>query len=375
MIDEYVVMGQNALARTLIAAFLIVLLLISICQVDIVWADGGWLRPPYDGNYRLTAFFDHHFPNYGNDGQITIYTGESVADCSPHCYTGHPGYDWSMTTGTPILASARGVVRVRIDSTTGYGRRLIIDHENGYYTLYAHLNSFNVTINQRVASGDLIAWSGSSGTSQPHFHFGTYHGLAITDFEQFATDPFGWRGAYADPLSTQPAPGYRHTATCLWRSFALDPISCADTLIEDAGEGSTILGSWQVSNRGNGYHAYYRTNTADGGTQAIWTNNRIRPGTYRLYAFVPEQPINVSTPKTRQAQYSILTITGWRSYAIDQENTPQNTWTYFDTLNLNPQNVQITLSAFTGEATGTRLVLVDTIKLRSYLHHLPIILR
>lgn len=375
MSNEYLLIGQNALIRVLVATSLIVLLLGDICQINIVWADGAWLQPPYDGTYRLTAFFDHHYPNYGNDNQITIYTGEAVTDCSPHCYTGHPGYDWSMTTGTPILAAARGVVRVRIDSTTGYGRRLIVDHENGYYTLYAHLNSFNVVVNQRVASGDLIGWSGSSGTTQPHFHFGVYRGFTSTDSEQFATDPFGWRGTYADPLSTQPAPGYRHTASCLWRSFAPDPISCADTIIEDAGEGSTIYGSWQISNRGNGYHAYYRINSADSSSQAIWINNRIRPGIYRIYAFVPEQPTGVSTPRTRQAQYSIHTTTGWRSYALDQEITPQNTWVYFDSLNLNPQNIQIALSSLTGESAGTRLILADAVKLRSYLHHLPIMLR
>jgi murein DD-endopeptidase MepM/ murein hydrolase activator NlpD len=124
----------------------------------------------------MTSFFDHHYPNYGTDNEITIYTGESVADCSPHCYEGHPGYDWSMVTGTPVLAAAGGVVRVRIDSTTGYGRRLVIDHENGYYTLYAHLNSFNAALNQRVAVGDVIAWSGSTGTPAAHLHFGVYRG-------------------------------------------------------------------------------------------------------------------------------------------------------------------------------------------------------
>lgn len=63
------------------------------------------LRPPYNSTYRLTSFFDHNYPNYGNDNEITIYTGESVADCSPHCYEGHPGYDWSMAEGTEVRAA------------------------------------------------------------------------------------------------------------------------------------------------------------------------------------------------------------------------------------------------------------------------------
>lgn len=100
-----------------------------------VEAQGLFLRPPFDSTFRLTSFFDHSFPNYGDDNQMTIYTGESVVDCSPHCYEGHSGYDWAMPqVGTPILAAASGIVETADDvSNTGYGKRVVLKHSGNYW--------------------------------------------------------------------------------------------------------------------------------------------------------------------------------------------------------------------------------------------------
>ncbi len=57
-------------------------------------AGGGIvLRPPFDGTYRLTVYFDHYAPTYGNDpdGDVTIYTGETTDSCDPYCYRGTMG--------------------------------------------------------------------------------------------------------------------------------------------------------------------------------------------------------------------------------------------------------------------------------------------
>ena len=54
------------------------------------------LRVPFDGTYRLTSYFDHTTPDFTPDSDVTIYTGESVASCSPYCYHGHNGIDWAM---------------------------------------------------------------------------------------------------------------------------------------------------------------------------------------------------------------------------------------------------------------------------------------
>jgi murein DD-endopeptidase MepM/ murein hydrolase activator NlpD len=115
-----------------IALLLSVVLIIGWHSSGVVAAGGISLRPPFAGTYRLTSFFDHYYPNYtaDPDGRITIYTGENVADCSPHCYRGHNGYDWSMVTGTQILAAADGVVRRVIESDSGFGNRIVMEHAN-----------------------------------------------------------------------------------------------------------------------------------------------------------------------------------------------------------------------------------------------------
>jgi len=49
------------------------------------------LREPFNGSPRITSYFDHRYPNYAADGQITIYTGETTSSCAPYCYNGHMG--------------------------------------------------------------------------------------------------------------------------------------------------------------------------------------------------------------------------------------------------------------------------------------------
>ena len=74
--------------------------------------------------------------------------------------------------GTPILASADGTVTVVKDLPNGYGKYIMLQHEGGYQTIYAHLSTFAVRIGQEVSKGDIIGYSGSSGNSTgPHLHF------------------------------------------------------------------------------------------------------------------------------------------------------------------------------------------------------------
>lgn len=95
-------------------------LAISLYSANNATAGSISLRPPYQGTYRLNMFFDHHFPNYADDNEITIYTGESVTDGDPHRYAGHSGYDWSMATGSQVLAATDGVVEDVGDAGDGY---------------------------------------------------------------------------------------------------------------------------------------------------------------------------------------------------------------------------------------------------------------
>jgi len=83
-------------------------------------------------------------------------------------------YDIASPTGTPILASAGGIV-VRAKNSgwnTGYGKVVAIMHENGTQTLYAHMSETLVKVGDRVDQGGLIGLVGSTGRSTgPHLHF------------------------------------------------------------------------------------------------------------------------------------------------------------------------------------------------------------
>jgi murein DD-endopeptidase MepM/ murein hydrolase activator NlpD len=84
----------------------------------------------------------------------------------------HAGIDISNRRGTPIVAAAAGVV-----SFTGnrgpLGKTVVIDHGNGFETLYGHVDKFEVNKGQSVKRGDLIALMGNTGYSTgPHLHYG-----------------------------------------------------------------------------------------------------------------------------------------------------------------------------------------------------------
>ncbi len=86
--------------------------------------------------------------------------------------TVHQGLDFANTLGNPIYASDGGKVSYSTFNTGGYGYLVIIDHENGYQTYYAHCSKLLVNVGDRVAQGDLIAQIGSTGNSTgPHCHF------------------------------------------------------------------------------------------------------------------------------------------------------------------------------------------------------------
>ena len=74
--------------------------------------------------------------------------------------------------GSPVFASDRGLVVYTGWNNSGYGYMVMIDHENGYQTLYSHLSVVSVFCGSSVYQGAMIGSSGSSGNStEPHLHF------------------------------------------------------------------------------------------------------------------------------------------------------------------------------------------------------------
>ncbi len=86
--------------------------------------------------------------------------------------TVHQGLDFANTMGSSIVASDGGKVIYSTYNNGGYGYLVIIDHENGYQTYYAHCSQLLVGVGDRVAQGDNIALIGNTGNSTgPHCHF------------------------------------------------------------------------------------------------------------------------------------------------------------------------------------------------------------
>jgi len=83
----------------------------------------------------------------------------------------HEGIDIAANIGTPIFATADGVV-ARVEYSRSYGKTVIIDHGYGYRTLYAHNSKNLVKRGMRVKRGDKIAEVGNTGISTgPHVHY------------------------------------------------------------------------------------------------------------------------------------------------------------------------------------------------------------
>jgi murein DD-endopeptidase MepM/ murein hydrolase activator NlpD len=83
----------------------------------------------------------------------------------------HEGLDIAASTGTPVHASADGIV-IQAETVAGYGKLVVIDHGYGYKTYYAHSSRIFVKVGQRVTRGERIAAVGSTGASTgPHLHY------------------------------------------------------------------------------------------------------------------------------------------------------------------------------------------------------------
>lgn len=131
------------------------------------------------------------YPDQADSPWVLPYpVGESYAVVQGNCNPpGHPvgtpnqyAYDFGMTWGSPVVATADGVV-VQLeegepnDKAQKGGRSdgnfVVLEHPNGLYSSYVHLEQWGVLVEvgDSVGQGQLIARAGSSGTFSPHLHF------------------------------------------------------------------------------------------------------------------------------------------------------------------------------------------------------------
>jgi murein DD-endopeptidase MepM/ murein hydrolase activator NlpD len=86
----------------------------------------------------------------------------------------HTGVDWSDDIGTPVFAAGNGVIAQADWSSGGYGRRIEVQHLNGYMTTYSHLSGFarGIEPGVKVRQGQVIGYIGTTGLSTgPHLHY------------------------------------------------------------------------------------------------------------------------------------------------------------------------------------------------------------
>jgi murein DD-endopeptidase MepM/ murein hydrolase activator NlpD len=136
---------------------------------------GQWLIVP--GGWKpikartVTAFvYDGTVPEDAEVG-TGVFAWPASGNISQSFHGYHPGVDIAGWQGAPVLAADSGFVVASGWDGTGYGLTVVIDHGNGFQTLYAHLQTSYVEPGASVNKGEQIAEMGSSGNSTgPHLH-------------------------------------------------------------------------------------------------------------------------------------------------------------------------------------------------------------
>ena len=148
---------------------------------------------------------------------ITQYFGNTkFAKSGGYNGSGHNGMDFRASQGTKVKAALTGVVTAvgNTDAVPGcysYGKFLLIKHNNGLTTLYAHMSFISVKKGDTVITGDTVGYSGNTGYSTgPHLHFTVYasQGVQIVRYGDYksktncadANIPVAPLNAYLNPI-------------------------------------------------------------------------------------------------------------------------------------------------------------------------------
>ena len=99
---------------------------------------------------------------------------------------GHMGLDFAVKEGTPVYASAGGYV-IFADYTVNDGYMIILNHLNGYISVYKHCSSLVKRTRENIEQGELLALSGNTGrkTTGPHLHFEIWKNGKPVDPEKY----------------------------------------------------------------------------------------------------------------------------------------------------------------------------------------------
>lgn len=147
---------------------------------------------------------------------VTQYFGNTeFAQAGAYNGQGHNGVDFRAAIGTPVKAALTGTVQetnIGAVKNCQYGKWVLIKHNNGITSLYAHLSSIAVNKGDTVATGQVIGYSGDTGyATGPHLHLTVYVSSAVS-FKTYTCNsgrtayiPIAPLNAYLNPLSYLPS--------------------------------------------------------------------------------------------------------------------------------------------------------------------------
>ena len=120
---------------------------------------------------------------------VMPFCGRVISEFGPRNGRMHTGIDIILKKDDPVYCAFDGMVRMAKDYGS-YGKVVVVRHHNGLETLYSHLNSIAVKLNQRVKAGDRIGGGGKTGNATgEHLHFETrfkgepFNPRIVIDFE------------------------------------------------------------------------------------------------------------------------------------------------------------------------------------------------
>lgn len=105
---------------------------------------------------------------------VDLSVGRVTSQFGPRRRRYHHGIDIGIPVGNDVRAAFAGKIRMIKYNRGGYGKYIVVRHDNGLETVYAHLSAATCQVDQRVEAGEVIGKSGNTGRSTgPHLHFET----------------------------------------------------------------------------------------------------------------------------------------------------------------------------------------------------------
>jgi murein DD-endopeptidase MepM/ murein hydrolase activator NlpD len=291
-----------------------------------------FLSRPLEQTFAVTSFFDHDAPFLARDpnASVVTYWGHAETD-NAFAYDGHDGWDYAAAAPDRVIAAADGDVVYAGNADDGCATRsVVIDHGNGYRTLYWHLARVDVETGQRVARGERLGVVGESGCALgPHLHFGVqYLGRNV--------DPYGWCGAGPDPWAQNPS---GTASTWLW---ADRPSPCGppppNAVVVDGSQATfvTVGQNWQQVASGYSGSALFAPSVRGADEQqpwklrplrqpsvAVWRPDLPSAGRYRVIAYIPYALSGLEEART--IQYRVRHAAGEATLTVDAR-TYANDW-------------------------------------------------